>query len=178
MFNHDDCISTFRHGSTGSDFRALPRFDLLGRHATGMNRFNALQYACSLAARSERVFCNDCESIHGCAIEWRNIYSSDNVGGEHSSIGVFEWESFGSCKGYGALLYERERLSKRHSIPNWPHVCIVHLETSRTRCPSSERMSLFIASRTAFSEPGIDIRILPRVVPAHARLNMAAAPIS
>ena len=46
------------------------------------------------------------------------------------------------------------------------------------RCPSSGRMSLLIASRTAFSEPGIrKITVLP-AVPAVARLSIAAGPIS
>mgnify|MGYP003340605947 CR=1 FL=1 len=46
------------------------------------------------------------------------------------------------------------------------------------RCPSSGRMSLLIASRTAFSEPGIrKITVLP-AVPAVARLSIAAGPMS
>jgi hypothetical protein len=50
--------------------------------------------------------------------------------------------------------------------------------SSFTRWPSSGRMSFSIASLTAFSEPGVEKRIRPLMIPAVARLMMAGEPIS
>ena len=49
---------------------------------------------------------------------------------------------------------------------------------SLTRWPSSGRMSFSIARRTAFSEPGVEKSTRPLMMPAVARLMMAAEPIS
>jgi hypothetical protein len=49
---------------------------------------------------------------------------------------------------------------------------------SLTRWPSSGRMSFSIASRTAFSEPGVEKSTRPLIIPAVARLMMAGEPIS
>ena len=53
-----------------------------------------------------------------------------------------------------------------------------YFETCWTRCPSSGITSFVIASRTAPSEPGNAMMILPRATPAQARLIIAADPIS
>jgi hypothetical protein len=53
-----------------------------------------------------------------------------------------------------------------------------YLVSSLTRWPSSGRMSFSIARRTAFSEPGVEKRTRPLMMPAVARLMMAGEPIS
>jgi hypothetical protein len=53
-----------------------------------------------------------------------------------------------------------------------------YLVSSFTRWPSSGRMSFSIASLTAFSEPGVEKRTRPLMIPAVARLMMAGEPIS
>ena len=53
-----------------------------------------------------------------------------------------------------------------------------YLVSSFTRCPSSGRMSFAIASLTAFSEPGVEKRTRPLMMPAVARLMMAGDPMS
>ena len=54
----------------------------------------------------------------------------------------------------------------------------VYFVSSLTRWPSSGRMSFSMASRTAFSEPGVEKRIRPWMMPAVARVMMAGEPMS
>ena len=62
-------------------------------------------------------------------------------------------------------------------VPRAAATCSCYRFSSRTTWPISGRMSFSMASRTAFSDPGSVNTIVFRIVPAHARLSIAAAPI-
>ncbi len=59
-----------------------------------------------------------------------------------------------------------------------PALSTIYLVSSLTRWPSSGRMSFSIARRTAFSDPGVEKRTRPLMMPAVARLMIAGDPIS
>jgi hypothetical protein len=72
----------------------------------------------------------------------------------------------------------RVRSVAPNSLPDHDHSLLPdYRASSRTTCPISGTMSFVIASRTAGSDPGRENTAQQPMVPAQARLSMAADPI-
>src|SRR5690606_32709440 len=106
----------------------------------------------------------------------RDVYGGDRRGGEHASGGVAQRDPFGARDRRGSLEDERQGFVQRQRLAYGTHG--LHRLNSLTTWPISGRISFVIPSRTAFSDPGSENTAVRAMVPAEARDNMAADPIS
>ena len=122
-----------------------------------------------VAAGAERVFGAHGVAVHRGAIERRHVHRRGRRRGDHAAARLAQRNALGPRDRRGRLEDQsRAPLPAKSCRVIGPHRRLIGAAPATT-CPSSGRISLVIARRTAFSEPGSMKITVPRATPAQAR---------
>src|SRR6185312_7224985 len=113
-------------------------------------------------------------AVHRGTRERRHVDRRHDVLGGDTPAGGGNRHAFGPRDRRRRGVEPPPRFVKRNRRGEWTHYRVA----SRTRCPNSGTRSFSSARRTAASDPGSETTMRPAIVPATARLIIAAGPIS
>ena len=176
FFDHHDRVGAVRHRRAGRDLDALAGGNGRCGHLPRIQRGNLMKAARLRSTGAACISRPHGVAVHRGARKRRHVGRRHHVARDHAARGLLDRHLLDARNRCAGSIDEGARLVEGNRFSKWPHCS--YRESSRTRWPSSGRMSLVMASRTAFSEPGSEMISLHSAVPAHARLNMAAGPIS
>ena len=196
--HHHDRVGAVGNRRPGRDLDALPGGDRAVRRRPAVDRSDAAQPGGLLRARAGRVRRRHGVAVHRGAVERRHVAGRDDAGGQHPAVRLGQADPHRAVERPGGGLDDAQRVVDRDRLPEGTHPGAApragprvrpgrwrrrraapgHRRASRTMWPISGTTSFVIASRTAFSEPGRLMTMVPRARPAQARLSIAAGPIS
>ena len=176
LFDHDHCIRAIRHRCAGRDLDAFTGANRAQRHLAGEHFLDAGEDNGARGTGVVRIHCPDGISVHRRAGERGHIGGRHGVAREYAAVRGIERDVFGALDWTQRTSNQRPRLVERDRLAERTHLRS-HRRSCCTTWPSSGRISLVIARRTASGEPGRTNIALPCALPAVARLIIAAGPI-